>query len=108
MTDMPPLSTHQQKQALTLVAQWMGRRYFDIDQCPTGQEAAYRAAGPMLVPDYEGCWIEQAPNPAIIVEGIPGADWANWAAAELAGEFAKIGIFAEPLTGFALNLYPCR
>jgi hypothetical protein len=103
---MTTLSTHQQKQALTLVAEWMGRKYFDGSPCPTGQAAAHRALGPMLVPDWEGCWSHQEPNPAILVEGIPGADWANWAAAELREEFIKLGISAEPATGFALNLHP--
>lgn len=108
MTAMTPLTDEDQQKALELVAKWMGEKYFDGQPCPTGKDAAYHALGPVLIPDFEGVWVPQAPNPTIIVEGIPGADWANWASAELVDEFAELGIFAEPLTGYALSLYPRR
>ena len=59
----------------------------------------------MLVRDYEGLWTAQEPTPAIILEGGP-EDWAIWASSQLCEKFKAIGVFAEPLVGFILQLYP--
>ena len=108
MTATTPLTPEDQQKALDLVAAWMGAKYFDGPPCPTGYTASIHAQGPVLIPDYEGVWVAMEPTPTILVEGIPGADWADWASAELAEEFSKLGIAAQPLTGFALSLHPVR
>lgn len=108
MTALTPLTDDQQQKALELVAAWMGAKYFDGPPCPTGYAASTHALGPVLIPDYEGVWVPITPTPTILVEGIPGADWAYWACSELVNEFAKIGVWSEPLTGFALALYPTK
>ncbi|QBP31200.1 hypothetical protein SEA_ARGIE_84 [Mycobacterium phage Argie] len=105
---MSDLTKWQQEMALRLVAEWMGREYGDGAPFPTGEDAAYRGLGPALVPDYEGCWVPQEPTPAIILEGLPGADWANYCVEALRDQFKLIGVVSEPLTGFILSLHPLR
>jgi len=125
MTTAATLSPEQQKSALDMVAAWLGSRmgYWDGcgkagcpdcasgngDMCrdgqpvaaPTGQSAADAGRGPYLNPEWD--W-PGSPTPTIILEGGP-YDWATEACDALADDMAKIGVFAEPYSGWALCLY---
>lgn len=97
------VTKRQQAEALALVAAWLGPQMReDGKPVPTGAEAAYRAEGPQLVPDWD--WPSSGPTPTILLEGGP-YDWAIEASWELRKEFAAAGIFAEPWAGWALCLY---
>jgi len=105
------LTKTQCEKALQVVAKWMGEvkfygpliseEPFKCGPCPTGEEAARSGLGPMLMMDYEG-WYGPA-RPAIVLEGGP-YDWAMEAA--WLPELKALGIFAEPIAGYALGLYP--
>ena len=97
----------QQDAALKLVAEWLGTMYGDGEPMPTGKDAAYRGLGPELVRDFDGCLFYQPPTPAIILEGLPGADWAIMAANDegLWARLGDIGVWVEPVNGVVLNVY---
>ncbi len=102
---MSELTHEQQDQALALVATWLGPQMRDDGQpCPTGRDAAYVAAGPMLDRDYEPGFTPNPPRPTILLEGGP-EEWAFYASDQLREQLAAIGVWSEPWACYALCLY---
>lgn len=106
---MTELNQAQCEATLQGVAAWMGRIGMTDDgsPVPTGRDAAYVAAGPMLVMDWEPHWGDGSPRPTILLEGGP-YDWPSEVCED--EQFQQIckgqGVFAEPLASYALGLYP--
>lgn len=97
------LTKTQRRKSLAVVAAWMGKQGLTEDgrPAPTGKDAAYQGLGPELRENWD--W-PSTPTDTIILEG--GLDdWAYRAGAQLADEFAAIGIYSEPYASYALCLY---
>ena len=90
--------------ALAIIATWLGPQMGYDGPAPIGLEAASRALGPQLVPDWD--WPGQ-PTPTILLEGGPD-DWAYRASmdSDVIHKFNAIGVYIEPYAGYALCLYP--
>lgn len=107
------LTAEQQEQALAIVAEWLGPRMGHDGPAPTGKEAAHRAEGPMLVPDWESFSYRDGrayvgePTPTILLEGGP-YEWGVEASLddEVVAKMRKIGVHAEPYNSWNLSLYP--
>jgi hypothetical protein len=99
------INTTKQARSLHLVAKWMGEHGMTEDgsPAPTGRDAAHSGLGPQLIADWD--WPSSGPTPTVLLEGGP-EDWALRVSGELADEFDRIGVFAEPYAGWALCLYP--
>lgn len=89
--------------ALDVIARWMGPLLGCDGPAPTGREAAYRGAGPMLNVAWE--WPGR-PTPTILLEGGP-YDWAIDASfdEQVIAEMRGLGLWCEPYAGYALCLY---
>lgn len=95
----------QAEKALAIVAEWLGSQgYGPVEggPAPTGPEAAAAALGPELKMAWD--WPSGGPTPTVILEGGP-YEWALSVSSQRAKEFAKVGVFAEPYSGWALCLY---
>ena len=94
-----------QKKVLALVAAWLGPKMGYEGPAPTGKQAAYTAAGPMLNPAWD--WPSSGPTPTILLEGGP-YDWAVEVSMdeEVIAKALSYGVFIEPYAGYALCLYP--
>jgi hypothetical protein len=100
------LTVGQQDAALAIVAEWLGEAMGLDGPAPTGRVAADRAAGPMLVRDWEPTW-SGAARPTAMLEGGPG-EWAIDISLdeEAIAKFRAVGVLAEPWAGWALCFYP--
>lgn len=126
---MAKLSKSKQEKALAVIAKYLGPKMGYVKPCgecepcaaglkwdwqcdnpdlnvsaQTGQRAAHSGLGPMLIPDWD--WPSSGPAPSIILEGGPD-EWAYDASNDesVQAEMAKIGIYCEPYSTYALCLY---
>ena len=99
------VSKTAQKAVLNAVAAWLGPKMGYEGPAPTGDDAAARAEGPVLVPDWD--WPSSGPTPTILLEGGP-YDWAVEVSMdeEVIAKARSYGVFIEPYAGYALCLYP--
>lgn len=100
------LTTEQQESALRIVAAWMGRAggTDDGSPVPTGNDAASRGIGPVLVPEWD--WPMSGPTPTVILEGGP-YDWAIRVSCDerIIDEMLEVGVWCEAYASYALCLY---
>lgn len=95
------VTVKQAEAALAEVARQLGEKLGH--PVPTGEEAANRAAGPMLIMDWD--WPGE-PTPTIICEGLYLNDGGWTYALDLVKVGDAAGCYAEPYAGWALCLYP--
>lgn len=105
-SEMGTLSEEQQQKALAIVAQWTGPRLGHDGPAPTDEAAYEDNSGIVLVPAWVPHWGDGAPVPTILHEGLN--DWAIHVSddANVSEQLRQIGVFCEPLTEYALGLYP--
>lgn len=101
---MARLSATKQAKALAIIADWLGPQMGYDGPAPTGAAAFNFGEGPQLMPEWD--WPSSGPTPTLILEGGPH-DWAVEASFDIGvcDSMAKIGVFAEPYSGWALCLY---
>ena len=100
------LTTDQQTNAADIIAAWVGPRLGHDGPAPIGEKHYRNASGFMLDPEWEPHFGDGTPRPTLLMEGngdlLVEASLTN----EVTDRLRDIGVFAEPLTSYALGLYP--